>query len=82
MLINSLVLHQVKEVSTVTQKEINSECKTLACISLTLTILGLVMIAILYYRESKLCKGHTFSNAVKIMIFIFRGTRLNTYKSM
>ena len=28
MLIASLVLHQVKEVGTVTQKEINTECKT------------------------------------------------------
>ena len=38
MLIASLVLHQVKEVGTVTQKEINSECKTLTYISLVLTI--------------------------------------------
>ena len=28
------------------------------------------MVAILHYRKSKLCRGHTFSNAVKIMIFI------------
>ena len=28
------------------------------------------MVAILHYRKSKFCKGHTFSNAVKIMIFI------------
>ena len=34
MLIASLVLHQVKEVGTVMQKEINSECKTLTYISL------------------------------------------------
>ena len=51
MLIASLVLHQVKEVSAVMQKEINSECKTLTYISLVLTILGLVMIAILHYRN-------------------------------
>ena len=63
-------LHQVKDVDTVMQKEINSECRTLAYISLVLTILGLAMVAILHYRKSKLCKGHTFSNAVKIMIFI------------
>ena len=32
-LIASLVLHQVKEVGTeVTQKEINSECRTLVCV--------------------------------------------------
>ena len=66
----SLVLHQVKEVGTVTQKEINTECKTLTYISLALTILGLVMVAILHYRKSKLCRGCMFSNAVKIMIFI------------
>ena len=70
MLIASLVLHQVKEVGTVMQKEINFECKTLAYINLVLTILGLVMAAILHYRKSKFCKGHTFSNAVKILVFI------------
>ena len=66
----SLVLHQVKEVGTVTQKEVNTECKILTYISLALTILGLVMVAILHYRKSKLCRGCMFSNAVKIMIFI------------
>ena len=70
MLIASLVLHQVKEVGTVTQKEINTTCKTLTYISLVLTILGLVMVAIQHYRKSKLCRGHMFSNAVKIMILI------------
>ena len=70
MLIARLVLHHIKEVGTVTQKEINSECKTLTYISLVLTILVLVMIANLHYRKSKLCRGHTFSNAVKSMIFI------------
>ena len=52
------------------QKEINSECRTLVYISLVLTILGLAMVAILHYRKSKFCKGHTYSKAVKIMIFI------------
>ena len=70
MLIASLVLHQVEEVGTVTQKEINIECKTLTYKSLIFTILGLVMVVILYYRKSKLCRGHMFSNTVKIMIFI------------
>ena len=31
---------------------------------------GLVMVAVLHYRKSKLCRGCMFSNAVKIMIFI------------
>ena len=53
-----------------TQKEINTEYKILTCITLALTILGLVMVAFLHYRKSKLCRGHMFSNAVKIMIFI------------
>ena len=70
MLIVSLVLHQVKEVGAVTQKEINTECNTLTYISLVLTILGLVMVAILHFRKSKLCRGHMHSNAMKIMIFI------------
>ena len=70
MLMDSLVLHQVKEVGTVTQKEINTECKILTFISLALTILGVVMVAILHYRKSKLCRGCMFSNTVKIMIFI------------
>ena len=59
MLIPSLVLHQVKEIGAVTQKE-NFECKTLTYISLVLTILGPVMAAILHCRKSKLCRGHTF----------------------
>ena len=50
-LMASLVLHQIKEVGAVTQKEINIECKTLTYISLALTILGLVMVAILHYRK-------------------------------
>ena len=66
----SLVLQQVKEVEAVTQKEINTECKIFTYISLALMILGLVMVAILHYRKSKLCRGCLFSNAVKIMIFI------------
>ena len=70
MLIASLVLHQVKEVGTVTQKEINSECRTLAYIGIILTMIGLAMVAILHYRKSKFCRGCMFSNTVKIMIFI------------
>ena len=43
-LMASLVLHQVKEVGTEeTQKEINSECRTLAFIGITLTILSFAL---------------------------------------
>ena len=51
-LIASLVLHQIKEVgSEVTQKEINSECRNLAYIGITLTILSLAMVTFLHYRK-------------------------------
>ena len=66
----SLILQQVNEVGTGTLKEINTECKILTYVSLALMILGLVMVAILHYRKSKLCRGCMFSNAVKIMVFI------------
>ena len=69
MLTASLVLHHVKEVGAVTQKESNSECRTLAYMGIVLTILGLVMITFLHYRKSKFCRGCMFSNAVKIMVF-------------
>ena len=52
-LIASLVLNQVKEVGAeVTQKEINSECRTFAYTGITLTILSLVMVTFLHYRKS------------------------------
>ena len=70
-LIASLVLHQAKEVGAeVMQKEINSECRTLAYIGITLTILTLAMVTYLHYRKSKFCRACMFSNAVKIMVFI------------
>ena len=69
MLIASLVLHQVKEVGAIL-KETNSECTTLAYIGIILTILSLIIVTFLHYRKSRFCKGHRFSNAVKIMIFI------------
>ena len=69
MLIASLVLHQVKEVGAVSQ-ETNSECTTLAYMGIILTILSLIIITFLHYRKLYFCKGHRFSNAVKIMIFI------------
>ena len=68
-LIASLVLHQVKEVGT-TSRETNSDCPTLAYIGIILTILSLIIVMFLHYRKSRFCKGHRFSNVVKIMIFI------------
>ena len=68
-LIASLVLQQVKEVGAEMQQTY-TECRTLAYIGIILTILNLVLVTFLHYRKSKFCKGHRFSNAVKIMIFI------------
>ena len=69
VIITSFVLHQVKEVGAVPQ-ETNSECTTLAYIGIILTILSLLIVTFLHYRKSSFCKGHRFSNAVKIMMFI------------
>ena len=64
-----MILHQVKEVGTVSQGT-HSECTTLAYIGIILTILSLIIVTFLHYRKSNFCKGHRFSNAVKIMTFI------------
>ena len=76
MLLASLALHQVKEVGAVTEIEINTECKILTYIDLALTIFGLVMVAVLHYRKSKLSREQMFSNPVKIMIFILDGNTM------
>ena len=64
-----MVLHQVKEVGTVSQDS-NSGCTHLAYIGIILTILSLIIVTFLHYRKSNFCKGHRFSNALKIIIFI------------
>ena len=68
-LITSLVLHQIKEVSA-SSTEANSECKTLAYIGIILTIRSLIIVTFLHYKKSRFCKGHKYSNMVKIMMFI------------
>ena len=69
VLIASLVLRQVKEIGVIS-KETNSECTTLAYIGIILTRLSLIIVTFLHYRKSRFCKGHRFSNAIKVMIFI------------
>ena len=64
-LIASLVLYQAKEVGT-TARETHSECTTLAYMGIILTILSLIIVTFLHYRKSSLCKGHRFSNVVKL----------------
>ena len=65
VLIASLVLHQVKEVSA-SPKETNTECTSLAYIGIILTILSLIIVTFLHYRKSRFCKGHRFSNVVNL----------------
>ena len=68
-LMTSLILHKIKNVEA-SSNETNSECKTLAYIGITLTILSLIIVTFLYYRKSMLCKGHKFSNVVKIIYLL------------
>ena len=51
-------------------QQINYESRTSACIGIILTVLSLVLVTFLHLRKLKLCKGHRFTNAVKIMVFI------------
>ena len=70
MLVVCLTLHQIKEVSTNSRETNPAECTTLAYKGIILTILSLILVTYLHFRKSRLCKGHRFSNVVKIMIFI------------
>ena len=70
-IIASLILQKAKEVeaNTPTRPE-NTECQTLAYIGITLTLLSMMIVVLLHYRRSKLCRGYRFSNIVKIVPFI------------
>ena len=56
------------------KQDTNNACNCTAqfyiILSLSVSIFGLVIFAILQVRGIKLCRGHLFSNAVKIMLFI------------
>ena len=70
-IVTSLILHKIKEVEANSSSEgTNSECKTLAYIGIVLMVLSLIIVTFLHYRKSRLCKGHKFSKAVKIMLLI------------
>ena len=70
MLVANFVLHQTKEVNANSRETNPAKCTTLAYIGIILTILNVILVACLHFRKSRLCKGHMFSNVVKIMIFI------------
>ena len=48
----------------------DSECGTLAYLGIVLTLLSMAIVILLHYRISKFCRGHRFSNIVKIVLFI------------
>ena len=70
-LVASLILHKIKEVeANPDSEETNSGCGSLTYVGIILTVLSMVIVIYLHYRKSRLCKGHRFSNAIKIMLFI------------
>ena len=48
----------------------NYECRTSAYVGIILTVLSMIIVTFQHYRKSRLCRGHRFSNVVKIMLFI------------
>ena len=70
-IVASLLLYKAKEVEVRTPTKIDdSECGTLAYIGIALTLISMAIVILLYYRKSKVCRGHRFSNIVKIVLFI------------
>ena len=70
-IVPSLLLYKAKEVEARTPtKIVDSECGTLAYIGIALTLLSMTIVILLHYRKSKFCRGHRFSNIVKIVLFI------------
>ena len=70
-IVASLLLYKAKEVEARTPTKIDdSECGTLAYIGIALTLLSMAIVILLHYRKSKFCRGHRFSNIVKIVLFI------------
>ena len=70
-LIASLILHKIKEVEANSNAEgTNYECRTLAYVGIILTVLSMIIVILLHYRKSRLCRGYRFSTVIKIMLFI------------
>ena len=74
MLVTSLALQQVKEVKAEGTEDVNCKCECTAqfyiILTLSITMIGLIIFAILQLRRIKLCRGQLFLNIVKIMLFI------------
>ena len=70
-LVASLLLYRAKEVeASMPTKMKDSKCGTLAYIGMVLTLLSMTIVIVLHYRKSEFCRGHRFSNVVKIVLFI------------
>ena len=78
-LVTSLALQQIREVGKVAKQEHVSIMHDIECtckiqwytiFMLSLSILGIIIFIILNARKLKLFRGHLFSNAVKVMLFI------------
>ena len=70
-IVASLLLYKAKEVEASKPTKIeNTECGTLAYIGIALTLLSMEIVILLHFRKSKFCRGHRFSNVVKIVLFI------------
>ena len=69
-IVASLLLYKAKEVEARTMKIDDSGCGTLAYIGIALTLISMAIVILLHYRKSKFCRGHRFSNIVKIVLFI------------
>ena len=71
-IVASLILHEIKEEGNSNHNpEINNcECRTLVHVGIILAVLSMIIVMFLHYRRSRLCRGYTFSNAVKIMLYI------------
>ena len=54
MLVASLALHQIKEVSINSREANPAECTTLAYTGITLTILSLTLVTYLHFRKIKI----------------------------
>ena len=70
-IVASLFLYRAREVEARTTMKIDdSGYRILAYIGIALTLLSMAIVILLNYRKSKFCRGHKFSNIVKIVLFI------------
>ena len=78
-LVTSIALQQIREIGMVAKQEHFSIMHDIECTSkihwctivmLSLAVLGILIFITVNARKLKLIRGHLFSNAVKIMLFI------------